>query len=131
MKRSAFLLISALGSFGFGALMFFGPSVASLGLGITASPETGSVLRGMGGLIMGLGTMNLLARQARDEYTFRMVFLTNIITHTLGLLADLWGVSDGVLKIAKMAPVELTHLFIGLGSLYYWLKIRSIKTVNP
>jgi hypothetical protein len=128
MKRPLFLLISALGSFVFGALMFFGPAAAARLLGIAPSVETLSVLRGMGGLIIGMGMINFLVRHSSDEHTLRMVFQTNILTNALGLMADFWGIWDGALKMSTMAPVEITHLFIGLGSLYYLLK-TEIKNV--
>jgi len=53
MKRSAFLFIAAILSFVFGAMMFFIPALAAELLGIAVTPETASVLRGMGGLIIG------------------------------------------------------------------------------
>jgi hypothetical protein len=58
MSRPAFLLISAIGSFGFGALMFFSPANASRLLGISEFVQTASGLRGMGGLIIDFGTIN-------------------------------------------------------------------------
>ncbi|MEO6837937.1 MAG: hypothetical protein ABI185_06090 [Ginsengibacter sp.] len=58
MKRSIFLLITAVGSFAFGAMMFFIPNFAASFLDIAITPQTISVLRGMGGLIIGSGAIN-------------------------------------------------------------------------
>ncbi len=52
MTRSLFLLISAILSFIFGAMMFFVPAVAARFLDIGSAPAVMSVLRGMGGLIL-------------------------------------------------------------------------------
>ncbi len=127
MKRSTFLLICAIGSLGFGTLMFFLPAQASGLLGLELTPAVGSLLHGMGGLIIGTGVMNFLFRNLDENRTVRALLLTNIITHLFGLGADIWGIADGTLTITKMAPVELTHLFIGIGSFIYLLKLKAIS----
>jgi hypothetical protein len=48
---------------------------------------------------------------------FSAVLLTNVVTHALGISADIWGVLDGALETSKIAAVEITHLFIGGGAL--------------
>jgi hypothetical protein len=124
MKLSVFLTISAVGSFAFGAMMFFIPAFAGRLLGIAYTPQTGSLLQGMGGLIIGFGAVNFFVRNFNDANIPRVILLTNIITNTLGLLADVFGVVNGALLANKMAPVEVTHLFIGIGSLIYLLRIK-------
>jgi hypothetical protein len=124
MKLPVFLTISAVGSFAFGAMMFFMPGFAARLLGIACTLQTGSLLQGMGGLIIGLGAINFLGRHFTEVRMLRVVLLTNVLTHTLGLLADIFGALNGALQIRQMAPVELTHLFIGIGSLIYLLKLR-------
>ncbi len=62
MKRSTFLLICAILSFVFGAMMFFAPTFAAGFLNITAEPQTVSVLRGLLGLIIGRGAINYFLR---------------------------------------------------------------------
>lgn len=123
MKRSTFLLLAAIGSFGFGALMFFAPAMGSDLLGLDPATGTLSVLRGLGGLIIGSGAINILACRSVDTATLRIVLLANIITHGFGLLADAWGIADGALTIVKMAPVESTHLFVGIGSLITLMRL--------
>jgi hypothetical protein len=125
MKRSTFLLISGIAAFLFGAMMFFLPGMAAQLLGIAPTPAVASVLRGMGGLIIGSGVINFLVRNYNDTETLKAVLLTNIVTHLFGLLADLLGVNDGALTIIKMAPVEATHLFVGIGSLIFLLKLKN------
>ncbi len=125
MKRSTFMLIVAILAFVFGAMMFFIPSLAAQSLGLAFTPYTSSLLRGMGGLIIGSGMINLLTRNSKDAATLKAVLLTNIITHIFGLFADAWGIFDGALTVAKMAPVEVTHLFSGIGSLIYLVRLRG------
>jgi hypothetical protein len=126
MKRSSFLLISAILTLVFGALMFFIPDLATQSLDMIQSPATGSVLRGMGGLIIGSGTINLFLRDSENSDSLKALLLANVITHTLGLLANVWGIADGAITICKIAPFEI-NLFVGIGSFIYLLQLRRKK----
>ncbi len=108
--------------------MFFVPNFAAAFLNIVTTPQTISVLRGMGGLIIGSGAINYLLRNQNNTNIIKSLLLTNIVTHVLGLSADVWGILDGALTMIKMAPVELTHLFVGIGSLIYLLNLNSNKS---
>ena len=125
MKRPTFLLITAILSFAFGAMMFFVPNFTAGFLAIAATPQTISVLRGMGGLIIGSGAINYFLRDQLQPDIVKSLLITNIVTHLLGLSADVWGIAEGVLKIAKMAPVEITHLFVASGSIIYLLRLNN------
>jgi hypothetical protein len=108
-------------------MIFFIPMFAANLLGMDATPQTLSVLRGMGGLIIGSGAINYFLRNQDNSDILKGLLITNIITNLLGLSADIWGVTDGALTISKMAPVEMTHLFVGIGSLIYLIKLRTIS----
>jgi hypothetical protein len=88
MKSSVFLSIAALLSFVFGFMMFFLPRMAGESLGLVSGAETLSLLRGMGGLIVGGGTINRLLRNQTDRVSLKALFLTNVVTRALGLGAD-------------------------------------------
>ena len=106
--------------------MFFVPEFAAGFLDITTTSQTISVLRGMGGLIIGSGAINYFLRNQNDRAVIKSLLLTNIITHVSGLSADIWGIVGGALSISKMAPVEITHLFVGIGSFIYLLRLNKI-----
>ena len=125
MKQQTFLLITAIASFAFGIMMFFAPNFAAGFLDIATTPQTISVLRGLGGLIIGSAAINYFLRNQDNVSVIKSLLLTNIITHLLGLSADLWGVADNALTISKMIPVELTHLFVAIGSLIYLLRLNN------
>jgi uncharacterized membrane protein len=126
MKRSSFLFISAILTLVFGALLFFIPTLSTQSLDMIYSPETGSVLRSMGGLIIGSGTINLFLRDSDNHPSLKALLLANIITHTFGLLANVWGLADGAITICKIAPFEI-NLFVGIGSLIYLLQLKREK----
>jgi hypothetical protein len=125
MKRSVFLLIIAVASFAFGTMMFLNPEFTADLLSIDTSPQTIAILRGMGGLIIGNGAVNYFLRHQTNIQFIHGLLLANIITHLLGLSAEVWGAYDGAWTIGKMAPVEITHLFAIFGSLFYYLKLKS------
>ncbi len=126
MKRSLFLLITAILSFVFGAMMFFVPSLAAEFLHIDVAPQIISTLRGLGGLIIGSAAINYFLHNEVDTKVIKVLLLTNIITHFLGLSADVWGAYDGALNIVKFAPVEITHLFVLFGSVIYLLRLKTV-----
>ena len=123
MKRPLFLLITAVASFAFGIMMFFAPGFAADFLSIATTPQTISVLRGLGGLIIGSAVINFHLRNQHDAQVMGSLLLADIVTHVLGLSADIWGVLDNALTLQSMIPVELTHLFVAAGSLIYLIRL--------
>jgi|GEM_PF-2181987 len=99
MKLSTFLLVTAVLSFAFGAMMFFAPGFAAGFLGINTSPQTISVLRGMGGLIIGSGAINYFLPQQTNTDILKGLLLTNTITHVLAC----WPMYGAL----PMAPLSL------------------------
>ena len=71
---------------------------------------------------LNFSAINFFLRKEENVAVLKGLLLANMITHLFGLSADLWGIAGGVLTIAKMAPVEFTHLFVGIGSLIYYLQ---------
>lgn len=128
MKRSTFLFITAILSFVFGAMMFFAPSFAADFLDLKTNLQVISILRGLGGLIIGSGAINLLLHKQENLNAIKGLLVANILTHLFGLLADVWGAYDGALTLNKFAPVEITHLIVGIGSLIYLLKLNNKKS---
>lgn len=104
--------------------MFFISGAAAESLGLTYTPQIGSVIKGLGGLIIGSGTINFLMKDITDIKSMRALLLTNIITHLLGISANILGLFDGALTFPKVIPVQITHLFVGIGSLVYLSKLK-------
>ncbi|MBX7142172.1 MAG: hypothetical protein K1X63_13940 [Chitinophagales bacterium] len=125
MKRSIFFLIAAIIAGLFGGMMLLAPAKAAEGFGILSTPESTILFRALGAMIFSTGVMNFLVRNHPDNITLKMVLLTNLVTHTLSTVADLWAVSDGILEITKAAPGLVAHLLIGIGSLIYAMKIKT------
>jgi len=115
-------------AFIFGTLMFFLPRTAAMSIGLDYTPQVGSLLKGLGGLIIGSGTINFLLRNSADPGAVRALLLTNIVTQLFGISADLLGVLDETLTEIKILPVQILHLFVGIGSIVYLSKLKSQTT---
>jgi xanthosine utilization system XapX-like protein len=122
MTSTLFFRLAAIGSFFYGGILFFLAATGAALLGIDPAPASLALLHGLGGLIIGSATMNWLAGTMRDMSARRAVLIVNLVTHFFGLAADAWGIAARTLSVLKMAPVELTHLFIAIGSCIYLLK---------
>ncbi len=130
MKRSVFFLIAAITAGLFGAMMFFVPDKAAEGFGLHATPETQILFRALGGMILASGCMNFLVRHHEDNITLKAVLLTNVITHLLSMIADMWGVADGVLEFSKAAPGQIAHLFVLICSMIYLVRMKGTANVS-
>ena len=125
MKRSLFFLITAIIGVLFGVMLFLAPAKGADGFGVTASPEVVALFRALGAMILAMGIMNFLVRNHPASQTLKMVLLTNIISHGLTMIADIYGIASGTLQFSKLVVGQGTHLFIGIGSLIYLLKMEK------
>jgi len=119
MKRSLFLLITAILALLFGGLMFLAPSVAGGAFGIPVSVATDALFRILGATLLSLAVLNFLVRNQPLSETLVAVLWTDFATHALGLIADLWSVGAGAFTVTNALPGLVVHLFVGIGALIY------------
>jgi hypothetical protein len=72
-------------------MIFFVPNFAAGFLNIAITPPAIAVLTGMGGLIIGRGAFNYLVSNQNNIGIIKNLLVTHIITHLLGLSADVWA----------------------------------------
>lgn len=125
MKRSTFFLINAILSALFGSLLFFLPSKAAEVFKIIAPPEITALYRPEGAFILALGFMNFFVRNHDDNITLKIVLLTNAVAHALVTVATVLGLADGVITIDKLIPSLIVHLFVGIGSIIYAMRVKK------
>jgi hypothetical protein len=128
MKRSIFLLITAIFSILTGCIHLFIPSFIVEGNHWTSSPQIEFLLRLLGGLVFSLGVLNFLVRNHSDSDTLKAVLVCNVLNHTINLVNDILSINQGIATFKDSIPFITGHLFFGLGSLYYLMKIKLIKT---
>jgi len=125
MKRSIFLIIASIISVLFGCMMFFLPDMVAEGFGSTPTPFSNFLMREMGLLVLASGILNFLVRNDSDSMALKAIFIFNIVYHVTMIPIVLIGVSQEVFAIDKSFGGLAAHLSIGVGSLFYLLKIKT------
>jgi hypothetical protein len=70
--------------------------------------------------------MNLLVRNHPASDTLKAVLWTDVATHGLGTIADLWSVAAGSLAASSIAAGLVVHLFVGVGALVYIIRMEAV-----
>lgn len=130
MKRSLFFWITAILALLFGGLMFLSPSGASQAFTLEQSAGTDVLFRILGATLLALALLNFLVRNHGDSETLAAVLWANVATHGLGLIADISSVVIGPLKVSSIALGVIVHLFVGIGSLIYATRMRSMPATR-
>ena len=123
MKRSLFLLITAILALLFGALMFLAPSLAAQFFGIPDSVGIDGLFRIIGSTLLGLAVLNFLARNQPSSPTLAAVLWADVATHTIGFIADLWSAGAGAFTFTAALPGFVVHAFVAVGALIYVLRM--------
>lgn len=130
MSRSLFFWITAILALLFGGLMFLSPGTAASSFGLDQSPGTDVLFRVLGATLLSLALLNFLVRNHADSETLAAVLWANVATHGLGLIADVASVVAGPLKPSAIAFGVIVHLFVGIGSLIYAMRMRSMPAMR-
>jgi|GEM_PF-520388 len=125
MKRSIFLLITAVLGTLFGLMMITMPDKAAEGFGVTATAELALSYQLFGSMILSFGVLNFIVRNHADSATLKAVLIFNVSVHLLTMIFDLYGGYSEIFEFTKIIPNQIIHLFIGIGSLMYLLKIKA------
>jgi F0F1-type ATP synthase assembly protein I len=125
MKRSIFFIITSIISALFGGMMFFLPDMVTEGFGSTPTTFSSFLMRETGLIMLGLGVLNFLVRNDSDSMALKAIFIFNIVYHVTMIPIVFIGVSQGVFTIDKSIGGLVAHLFIGIGSVFYLMKIKT------
>jgi len=124
MKRSIFLVITALLGLLIGVFCLFFPEKMAEGFGITATPLIIMFFREAGAFNLGIGYLNFAVRNHADSKTMKVVLLFNMVYHVLILPANVYGWSSGIMTAGQMGPAFVIHLLLAIGFLVYALKVK-------
>ena len=124
MTRNWFFSIAALLALAFGGLMFLSPPFAAQSFDLSRSGGTDALFRILGATLLALAVMNFLVRNHPASETLKAVLWTNVATHGLGMIADLWSAGTGALTWTGVVPGLVVHLFVGVGSLVFIVRME-------
>jgi len=125
MKRSIFLIITSIISVLFGGMMFFLPDTMIEGYGSVPDLFSSFMMREIGVLILCSGLLNFLVRNNGDSMSLKAILIFNATYHVAMIPIVLLGVSQEVFMFDKSIGGLVAHLFIGIGSLIYLMKIKT------
>jgi hypothetical protein len=127
MKRSLFFLITAIFSILTGSVHLFFPNFIVESNHWISSPQIEFLFRLLGGLVFSLAVLNFLVRNHANTDTLKAVLVCNALNHTINLINDIMSFQQGIANFKDSIPFIAGHLFIGIGSLYYLMKIKTVN----
>jgi hypothetical protein len=127
MTRSIFFLIVAIVSVFTGSVLLFKPNFIVENNHWVSSPQTEFFIRLLGSPAVAIGVLNFLVRNHAESATLKAVLVLNIIKHSIDLVLDFTDFDLRNANIQSILPFVIGHLFIGLGSLYYLLKMKNLN----
>jgi hypothetical protein len=124
MKRSTFLIITAVIGLFFGGFMLLASEKAASQFGLSPSNEIILLLRVFGGFILSTAVLNFMVRHHVDTNTLKSVFVFNIIYHLSGMLVDMSGIVEGIIQFQKTIGGNVVHLFVIIGCSFYISRMK-------
>ena len=104
MKRSIFLLITAVLGLFIGIMCLLFPDKMAAGFGMTVTPLILMLFREAGACNLSMGYLNFAVRNHSDSKSLKTVLLFNMAYHVLILPANIYGWSQGVLAVGQAGP---------------------------
>ena len=81
----------------------------------------------LGGVLLGIGVLNWLARSLPEEEALRKILIANLVLDSMGFLLSLKGTLDGLFGPPGWAPTIQHLIFVGL----YGVLVFRKKSVSP
>ncbi len=125
MKRSLYLLITAILGLLIGITCLLTPEKMADGFGMAANTLVLMLIREAGAANLGMGYLNFAVRNHPDSRTMKTVLLFNMVYHLLILPANLYGWSKGIFTLSQVGPAFAIHLLLAIGFLWYAVKIKA------
>jgi len=123
MKRSLFILISAIMAAIFGLSMLLAPDQMIKNMTTVADPSALHVLQWAGNMLLAIAVINFLSRNDEGSVALRAVMIGNIFMHTLAVGVDWYHYSIGFVNMQGVATGMVVHVLLIVGFGYYLLKM--------
>lgn len=123
MKRSLFILISAVMAAIFGLSMLLAPDQMIKNMTTAADPSALHVLQWAGNMLLAIAVINFLSRNDEGSVALRAVMIGNIFMHTLAIGIDWYHYSIGFVNMQGVATGMVVHVLLIVGFGYYLSKM--------
>ena len=126
MKRTTFLLTTAVIALMFGAGMILLPNLIASVFGLAnMNPSAEFLLRCMGTMYFSMGIANYIVRNQTDSVALKAILIMNITYHILSMGTDIHATIIGTLPLLQTAPAHIVHLFVAIGSFIFLKKLKT------
>jgi hypothetical protein len=124
-----FLAISAVLAWAIGLALLFTPAPFLAPMGITVTPAIAVTGQTQGAILVGLGTINWLARAAAGA-ALRAVLAGNLVVQSLSWIVVARALALGIVP-AQNAGAIVIHTVLGAGFAYFlWRAKRTTMVTN-
>jgi len=133
LDMKIFLAVAAVLAWLFGLMMLLAPTQFYAPVGIVMTAMLATVAQAHGATLIGLGTINWIARNARGRGLIA-VLVGNLVTQALSLFV---AVRTSMLGAgASAAPAFVIHILLGVGFAVFLVRVRNendagIATAHP
>src|SRR3954469_19914869 len=128
MKRSTFLLISAIVAWIFGLVMMINPRGFTSGTIPVPTDQIDGIMRLLGTNLFAIGSINFLACKDGWSKSMRAILIGNILLHVLGLSFDFYNYSLGLFLMSGIMMGAVVHLLFIFGFSYYAFRSSARET---
>jgi len=128
MKRSTFLLISAIVAWIFGLVMMINPRGFTSGTIPIPTDQIDALMRLLGVNLFAIGWINFLSRTDGWSKALRAILIGNIILHVFGLGFDFYNYSLGLFLMSGIMMGAVVHLLFIFGFSYYAFRTSARET---
>lgn len=115
-----FVMLSAILAWVFGGALLFATAAFVAPMGIAATPAVAVLGQAQGAILVGLGAINWLSRNASGQ-AIRTVLAGNLVVQIASLLVIVRALAVGAVPMQNAAAVGI-HALLGGGFLYFLRK---------
>lgn len=127
MKRSLFLLISALLAWLFGITMMFAPEKMLANLTAGTGTATEPVMQWVGVGLFSIGCINFFGRNDTGSPALKGILTGNLLLHIIGMGFDLCDYARGFMNSAGLSMGIVVHSLLIIGFGYYLVKMPKAQ----
>jgi hypothetical protein len=124
MKLKTFLGVSAVVLGLFGISMVLNTNNMAKGFGLELNDLGRVLFRDLGTTLIGVATINWLARGVKDVGTLKAILAGNLVMQGLGVIANVANIVQGYIGSSAWGGVML-HAVLATGFAYYYLQLNK------
>jgi hypothetical protein len=128
MKRSHFLIITALLAWAFGVMFVLAPDALVNNLAASSPAGWSNLSLNLAAMFFAVGFINLLSSSDPGSKALKAVMMGNIILHLVSEGFDIYNYSKGYVEISSIMTGSIVHIALLIGFINYLVKIPKTQS---